>query len=88
MLLRWRNSNIHTRAFCWVNAFSGGFDTNVWNYLQLLASYSINDDNEIAFGATNHGATGLNARFYGSATGPYSSSTVANLAPPTWSIRP
>ncbi len=59
-------------------AFSDGFDTNVWNYLQLLASYSINDDNEISlFGATNLGATGLNARFYGSATRPYSSSTVA-----------
>ena len=59
-------------------AFSDGFDTNVWNYLQLLASYSINDNNEISlFGATNLGATGLNARFYGSATRPYSSSTVA-----------
>ena len=59
-------------------AFSDGFDTNVWNYLQLLASYSIDDNNEISlFGATNLGATGLNARFYGSATRPYSSSTVA-----------
>ena len=59
-------------------AFSDGFDTNVWNYLQLLASYSINDNNEISlFGATNLGATGLNAGFYGNATRPYSSSTVA-----------
>jgi hypothetical protein len=59
-------------------AFSDGFDTNTWNYLQLLASYSITDDNEISlFGATNLGATGLGARFYGNATRPYSSSTVA-----------
>jgi Putative beta-barrel porin-2, OmpL-like. bbp2 len=59
-------------------AFSDGFDTNVWNYLQLLASYSANDDNSISlFGATNLGSTGLGARFYGSATRPYSSSTVA-----------
>jgi hypothetical protein len=59
-------------------AFSDGFDTNAWNYLQLLASYSINDNNELSlFGATNLGATGLDAQFYGSATRPYRSSTVA-----------
>ena len=59
--------------------FSDGFDTNVWNYLQLLASYSINDDNNLTlFGATNLGATGLGAGFYGNATRPYSSTTVAS----------
>jgi Putative beta-barrel porin-2, OmpL-like. bbp2 len=59
-------------------AFSDGFDTNVWNYLQLLASYTANDDNSITlFGATNLGSTGLGAKFYGSATRPYSASTVA-----------
>ena len=74
----WRNSDIHTRALCWFNRLERQIDTNVWNYLQLLASYSIDDNNEISlFGATNLGATGLNARFYGSATRPYSSSTVA-----------
>jgi Putative beta-barrel porin-2, OmpL-like. bbp2 len=58
-------------------AISDGFDTNVWNYLQLLASYSINSNNEVSlFGSTNLGSTGLDARFYGSATRPYTSSTV------------
>ena len=58
-------------------AFSDGFDTNVWNYMQLLASYSINDDNKITlFGATNLGSTGLNARFYGNSRRSYSSTTV------------
>jgi hypothetical protein len=58
--------------------FGDGFDTNVWNYLQLSASYSINDNNKLTlFGATNLGTTGLGARFYGNATRPYSESTVA-----------
>jgi hypothetical protein len=58
--------------------FSDGFDTNVWNYLQLAGSFSIDDNNELTlFGATNLGTTGLGARFYGSVTRPYSSSTVA-----------
>jgi hypothetical protein len=59
-------------------AFSDGFDTNRWNYLQLLASYDIDDNNEMTlFGATNLGATGLGAKFYGNATRTYRSSTVA-----------
>jgi hypothetical protein len=59
--------------------FSDGFDTNVWNYLQLLASYSIDDNNSLTlFGATNLGTTGLDAHFYGSATRSYSSTTVAS----------
>ena len=58
--------------------FSDGFDTNVWNYLQLSASYSVDDNNNLTlFGATNLGATGLGAKFYGNATRPWSSSTVA-----------
>jgi hypothetical protein len=59
--------------------FSDGFDTNVWNYLQLSASYSINDNNNLTlFGATNLGTTGLGANFYGSATRSYGSTTVAS----------
>jgi hypothetical protein len=59
--------------------FSDGFDTNVWNYLQLSASYSIDDDNNLTlFGATNLGTTGLGAGFYGNATRPYSQTTVAS----------
>ena len=59
--------------------FSDGFDTNVWNYLQLLASYSIDDNNSLTlFGATNLGTTGLGANFYGSASRSYSSTTVAS----------
>ncbi len=59
--------------------FSDGFDTNVWNYLQLKAAYTINDNNSVAlYGATNLGSTGLGARFYGSATSPYHSTTVAS----------
>ena len=59
-------------------AFSDGFDTNVWNYLQFQASYSVDDNNNLTlFGATNLGATGLGAKFYGNATRPWSSSTVA-----------
>ena len=60
-------------------AFSDGFDTNVWNYLQDSGSYDINQDNNITlFGATNVGSTGLGARFYGNATTPYSSRTVGS----------
>ena len=56
-----------------------GFDTNVWNYLQLSASYDIDKNNDVTlFGATNLGTTGLGSSFYGSATRPYSSSTVGN----------
>ena len=58
--------------------FGDGFNTNVWNYLQLSASSSINDNNNLTlFGSTNLGATGLGAKFYGNATRPYSQSTVA-----------
>jgi hypothetical protein len=57
--------------------FGDGFDTNVWNYLQLKLDYTINDNNAATlYGATNLGTTGLGARFYGSATTPYSETTV------------
>jgi hypothetical protein len=60
-------------------AFSDGFDTNVWNYLQLSGSYAVNDNNNLTlFGATNLGSTGLGARFYGNATTPYTSRTVGS----------
>jgi hypothetical protein len=59
--------------------FGDGFDTNVWNYLQLKADYTINDNNSTTlYGATNLGSTGLGARFYGSATTPYNQTTVAS----------
>jgi hypothetical protein len=59
--------------------FGDGFDTNVWNYLQLKASYAFNDNNNLTlYGATNLGSTGLGARFYGSATTPYNETTVAS----------
>ncbi len=59
--------------------FSDGFDTNVWNYVQLSASYAVNENNNLTmFGATNLGTTGLSARFYGNATTPYSSRTVGS----------
>ena len=54
--------------------FGDGFDTQVWNYLQMLATYTLNSNNALTlFGATNLGTTGLGAKFYGSATQPYSS---------------
>ena len=57
--------------------FGDGFDTNVWNYVQLKADYTINDNNAVTlYGATNLGTTGLGARFYGNATTPYSETTV------------
>ena len=56
-----------------------GFDTNVWNYLQLEASYAIDHNDKITlYGATNLGTTGLGAHFYGNATTPYHESTVAS----------
>jgi Putative beta-barrel porin-2, OmpL-like. bbp2 len=59
--------------------FSDGFDTNVWNYLQVKGSYAFNDNNNVTlYGATNLGSTGLGARFYGNATTPYNSTTVAS----------
>lgn len=55
--------------------FGDGFDTQVWNYLQLAATYTINDNNALTlYGSTNLGRTGLNARFYGNANLAYNSS--------------
>ena len=57
--------------------FGDGFDTQEWNYLQMLATYTINDSNSLSlFGSTNLGTTGSGAHIYGSATTPYNSSYV------------
>jgi hypothetical protein len=59
--------------------FGDGFDTNVWNYLQLKASYAFNDNNNLTmYGATNLGSTGLGAHFYGNAFTSYHSTTVGS----------
>jgi hypothetical protein len=79
------SQSVGVKATYTYGAFSGtiivgdGFDTNVWNYLQLKASYTINDNNSVTlYGATNLGTTGLNARFYGNSTTPYNSTTVGS----------
>lgn len=57
--------------------FGDGFDTQVWNYLQMSATWTINDTNNLnLYGATNLGTTGASAHFYGSATTPYNQSYV------------
>ena len=59
--------------------FGDGFDTEVWNFLQASATYTINDNNNVTgYFATNLGHTGPNAHFYGSATTPYTSSFVGS----------
>lgn len=79
------SQNVGVSATYKVGSLSGtfiigdGFDTNVWNYLQLKADYEFNDHNKITvYGATNLGTTGLGARFYGSAITPYHATTVAS----------
>jgi len=60
--------------------FGDGFDTGVWNYLQVLTTYTINNDNAVSvYGATNLGRTGLNAHFYGSASLPFSQTVIGNI---------
>ena len=60
--------------------FGDGFDTGVWNYLQVLSTYTINDHNAVTlYGATNLGRTGLNAHFYGSASLPFNQTVIANI---------
>lgn len=57
--------------------FGDGWDTQLWNYLQLSATYTFNSNNVLtAYGATNLSTTGPNALFYGSSTTPYNKSTV------------
>lgn len=57
--------------------FGDGFDTQRWNYLQMLATYTVNSNNALSlYGATNIGVTGADAHVYGSATTPYNSSHV------------
>jgi Putative beta-barrel porin-2, OmpL-like. bbp2 len=55
--------------------FGDGFDTKVFNFLQLSATYTIDTHDALTlYGATNLGRTGVGAHFYGSATTPYSAS--------------
>jgi len=57
--------------------FGDGFDTQVWNYLQMSAVYTADANNVLTlFGATNLGTTGADAHFYGSSTTPYNQSFV------------
>ena len=59
--------------------FGDGFDTQVWNFLQASATYTINDSNNVTgYFATNLGHTGPNAHIYGSATTAYTSSFVGS----------
>jgi hypothetical protein len=59
--------------------FGDGFDTQMWNYLQMTATYTVNDSNAVTlYGATNLGTTRPGAHFYGSATTPYNSSFVGS----------
>lgn len=57
--------------------FGDGFDTQVWNYVQMSGTYTFNSDNVLTlYGATNLGTTGAGAHIYGSADTPYNSSYV------------
>jgi hypothetical protein len=59
--------------------FGDGFDTQMWNYLQMSATYTVNDSNALTlYGATNVGVTRPDAHFYGSSTTPYNSSFVGS----------
>jgi hypothetical protein len=50
--------------------FGDGYDTGVWNFIQGLASYTINSNNVASiYGAANLGTTGLNATDYGTTGG-------------------
>jgi hypothetical protein len=49
--------------------FGDGFDTGVFNFLQVLASYTINSTNSASiYGAANLGRTGVNTYAYGGGT--------------------
>ena len=57
--------------------FGDGFDTQVWNYVQMLGTYTFNDNNALSlYGSTNLGTTGAGAHFYGSASTPFNDSYV------------
>lgn len=61
--------------------FGDGFDTQVWNYLQLSATYTFNANNVLtAFGSTNVNSTNANSHFYGSSTTAYTNSFVGSGA--------
>jgi hypothetical protein len=62
--------------------YGDGFDTGVWNFVQALATYTIDSNNALnVFAATNLGRTGPNAHIYGSATTPYNQSFVGGYGP-------
>jgi hypothetical protein len=62
--------------------FGDGFDTGVWNFVQALATYTINSNNALSvFGATNLGRTGPNANIYGNATSSYNQTFVSGYGP-------
>lgn len=68
-----------TGPFTGTISYGDGFNTNVWNYLQGLATYKIDDNNSAnIYGATNVGITGNGARFYGNATTSYWNTTVGS----------
>lgn len=59
--------------------FGDGFDTNQWNFLQWLVTYTVNSNNAVSFyGGANLGTTGLGAHIYGSATTPWNQSFVGS----------
>jgi len=60
--------------------FGDGFDTYRFNFLQALATYTINDNNNLnLYGATNVGRTGLSAHTYGSSERSWHAQTVGNF---------
>ncbi len=62
-------------------SFGDGFDTGVFNFVQALATYTINSTNSVSvYYAGNEGRTGLNARTYG-VQGDGTTSTVASYGP-------
>jgi hypothetical protein len=62
--------------------FGDGFDTGVFNFLQVLGTYTFNSNNVLnVFAATNLSRTGLNAHIYGNANTPYNQTSVLNYGP-------
>jgi hypothetical protein len=59
--------------------YGDGFDSGVLNYVQGLATYTINTNNALSlYGATNLGHTGSGVHYYGSASLPYDKSYVGS----------
>lgn len=61
-------------------SFTDGYDTGVFNFLQALATYNFNANNNLnIFYGGNLGRTGLAAHTYGSASQGYSETTVGEF---------